>query len=92
MFYAVCNSLEQRTALISFLKMNGIIAVFHYQSLHRSQFHLSKNDDVYLPHADHYTDCLLRLPMFFELSDEDVHIVASAIKEFFDMSGTKKEF
>lgn len=92
MFYAVCNSLEQRMALISYLKMNGIIAVFHYQSLHRSQFHLLSNEQVNLPFADHYTDCLLRLPMFFELSNEDVHNVVSAIKDFFDLSVTKKEF
>lgn len=67
MFYLVCNSLEQRTALISKLKNNNILAVFHYISLHKSPYFLKTNEDKTLPLTEQYTDCLVRLPLFFEL-------------------------
>jgi dTDP-4-amino-4,6-dideoxygalactose transaminase len=82
MFYLVCKDHVQRTALISYLKQQGIITVFHYQSLHKSQFYLKNNDLINLPQADHFTDCLLRLPMFFDLEDADVVRVAGKIEEF----------
>lgn len=67
MFYLVCKNLEQRTALIQHLKQNGIMAVFHYISLHKSPFYESKHDGRILPETDNFTDCLLRLPLFLEL-------------------------
>ena len=39
MFYIVCRSLEERSAFIAHMKQNGIQAVFHYLSLHRSGFY-----------------------------------------------------
>lgn len=76
MFYIVCNTLEQRTALIQKLKENNIQAVFHYISLHESPFYSDKHDGRALPETDRYTDVLLRLPMYFEL---DVKAVIKAI-------------
>ena len=67
MYYLVCNSLEERTALIKHLKDADILAVFHYLSLHKSPFYEKKHDARNLPLADHYSDCLVRLPMYFEL-------------------------
>jgi dTDP-4-amino-4,6-dideoxygalactose transaminase len=43
MFYIVCNSLDERTKLVEHLKKSGIMAVFHYQSLHKSEFFLKEN-------------------------------------------------
>ncbi|MDW8297662.1 MAG: DegT/DnrJ/EryC1/StrS family aminotransferase, partial [Raineya sp.] len=65
MFYLLCESLEQRTALIEHLKRNGTVAVFHYQSLHKSPFYASRHDGRELPNSDYYSDCLVRLPMFY---------------------------
>lgn len=67
MFYLVCNSLDQRTAIIKKLKEADILAVFHYISLHKSEFYEQKHDGRELSFADFYTDTLLRLPLFFEL-------------------------
>ena len=67
MFYLVCESLEQRTGLIQKLKNAGILAVFHYISLHESPFYKNRHDGREMPRTQKYTDCLLRLPMFFEL-------------------------
>lgn len=72
MFYLLFPSLETRTAYAEALKEQGILAVFHYQSLHKSRFAQKHFPDQFqrdLPQADRYTDCLLRLPMFYELGE-----------------------
>lgn len=84
MFYIVCKSLEERTNLIKHLKSNGISAVFHYLSLHKSDFIVKKNNKIpLLPQSDLYTNCLLRLPMYYELNDRDIDEIISTIKSFF---------
>jgi len=83
MFYLVCKDLEQRTALINELKKNGILAVFHYQSLHKSKYYTEKHDKREIPNSDMYTDCLVRLPLFYELSDSDLTSIIKIVKEFF---------
>lgn len=80
MFYLVCPSLEARTALIRKLKEQGISAVFHYLSLHCSPYYKDKHDGRALPEADRYTDCLVRLPMFYDLTMGEVRAVADVIK------------
>lgn len=75
MFYLVCSSLEQRTTLIDELKANKISAVFHYLSLHKSPFFIDKHDGSELPNSDRYTDCLVRLPMFVELTDDQIDVI-----------------
>lgn len=86
MFYIVCRNLEERTSLISHLKENGIYAAFHYLSLHLSEYY--KNHHVggipNLPNCDRYADCLVRLPMFFELTNDSVEIVVQEIRAFYN--------
>ena len=86
MFYIVCRNLEERTGLISYLKDNGIYAAFHYLSLHLSEYYKEhhKGDVPNLPYCDRYADCLVRLPMFYELSDEEVTMVVRSIVEFYN--------
>lgn len=85
MFYFVCRNLDERTALISFLKEKGILAVFHYLSLHLSEYykehHVGEIPD--LPNCDKFADRLVRLPLFFELTDDDVIEITASIKEFY---------
>lgn len=83
MFYLVCKSLEDRTNLISYLKKNEIMAVFHYQSLHKSPFYINKHDGRELSNSDWYSDCLLRLPLYFELSFSEVDFISEIIIDFF---------
>ena len=82
MFYLVCNNLEDRTALIKHLKDNGVLAVFHYLSLHSSPYYQDKHDGRALPECDRYADCLVRLPMYYDLKDEEVMEICKLIKEF----------
>lgn len=72
MFYLICKNLKQRTTIIDNLKSEGILSVFHYISLHRSQFYKDKNFNTVLKQTDIFSDCLLRLPMYYELKVEDV--------------------
>ncbi|MBI5686695.1 MAG: dTDP-4-amino-4,6-dideoxygalactose transaminase [Verrucomicrobia bacterium] len=83
MFYVVCRDLEQRDKLIAHLRSRGILAVFHYQSLHKSPFYEQRHDGRELPNSDRYTDCLLRLPLYYELSDADVGMIVDSVLSFF---------
>ena len=80
MFYLVFPSLEKRTALIQHLKENDIMAVFHYLSLHSSQYYKDKHDGRELPECDRYADTLVRLPMYYDLEVEDVERICDLIK------------
>ncbi|WP_298306324.1 dTDP-4-amino-4,6-dideoxygalactose transaminase [Flavobacterium sp.] len=72
MFYVTAKDIERRTAIIASLKEKGYHAVFHYISLHSSDYYQAKHDGRSLDHSDKFTDCLLRLPLFFELELEDI--------------------
>ena len=83
MFYLVCNSFEERTALIRWLKDHDVQAVFHYLSLHSSPYYQEKHDGRSLPNCDLYADNLVRLPMYFDLTGADVTRVCRLIEEFY---------
>jgi dTDP-4-amino-4,6-dideoxygalactose transaminase len=83
MFYLVCTTYEERTALIAALKQENILPVFHYLSLHRSAFYAGQQPVASLPWADHYTDCLVRLPLYYELSEPEQARVIEAILRFY---------
>ena len=79
MFYLVFDSLESRTAFITRCKAQDIHPVFHYLSLHKSTFYEKQEGllELECPNSDHFTNCLVRLPLFYELTFEEIdHIVA----------------
>lgn len=79
MFYLVFNNLENRSKYINRLKRFNIQTVFHYQSLHKSPFYIDRHDGRVLPLTDYYTDGLVRLPMYFDLTIEQVEKTAQTI-------------
>jgi len=81
MFYLVCNSNDQRDKIIEKLDDNGILAVFHYLSLHKSQFYSDKHDGRELPEADRYSNRLLRLPFYYDLTEIDQQKIIDIIKK-----------
>ena len=81
MFYLVCRNVEQRTEIIRKLKDNSIFAVFHYLSLHKSPFYTSKYKGEELHESDLYSDCLIRLPFYFDLSNEEIVQITKIIKK-----------
>ena len=72
MFYIICKDKEQRNDIIAKLKSMGIMSVFHYQSLHNSPFYQSRHDGRSLPNSDRFSDCLLRMPLFYELDIKSI--------------------
>jgi dTDP-4-amino-4,6-dideoxygalactose transaminase len=83
MFYLVCNSGSERGELIKDLKSKDILSVFHYQSLHASTYYKDKYKGAELINSDKYSERLLRLPMYYELSDVQQELIISSIKDFF---------
>ncbi|WP_366184812.1 dTDP-4-amino-4,6-dideoxygalactose transaminase [Flavobacterium ovatum] len=80
MFYLVFESLEIRNKYIARLKSKEIHAVFHYLSLHSSPFYNCKHDGRILDRTDLYSDTLLRLPMFYELTAKEIELIINTIK------------
>jgi dTDP-4-amino-4,6-dideoxygalactose transaminase len=83
MFYIVTNTADERAELIDWLNERDIHAVFHYLSLHKSPYYNHRHDGRDLPNSDHYSDCLVRLPLYYELQDSEVETIANAVTGFF---------
>lgn len=84
MFYIVCESYENRSALIAYLKEKEIMSVFHYLSLHKSPFYEAKHDGRVLTMSDYYETHLLRLPFFYDITEEEQNRVIAEINIFFN--------
>ena len=84
MFYIKTRDLEERQALIQALREQGILAVFHYIPLHSSpagrKFGRFHGEDRYTTKE---SERLLRLPMYYSLTEENVNDVVSVIEEFY---------
>lgn len=84
MFYLVCKNLEERSGLIKYLKEHDVLSVFHYLSLHQSEYYTTHYSEIpSLPNCDRYADCLVRLPMFYELKAEQVDYIVNLISNYY---------
>ena len=81
-FYMVCKSINQRDQIIRYLKEKGIYAVFHYLSLHKSDYCKSTSGENNLPFSDMYSDRLVRLPLFYELTSDNIEFILKTINSF----------
>jgi dTDP-4-amino-4,6-dideoxygalactose transaminase len=84
MFYLLCSDIETRSKLIEFLKSHSILSVFHYLSLHKSEFYADKHDGRELVWCDSYEEKLLRLPLYYELTKIEQDFVIQKIIEFYE--------
>lgn len=82
MFYLVCRNQKERDSLISDLQSHGINSAFHYQTLHRSPFFKNSYQGKALDQADKYTECLVRLPLHFNLTTQQVNYVIDKVNQF----------
>jgi dTDP-4-amino-4,6-dideoxygalactose transaminase len=82
MYYLLCPSLDYRTKLMGSLKEKGIQTTFHYLPLHSSDYYKDKHDGRVLPNCDRYGDCLVRLPLYYELTDAEIDQVVHGIRDF----------
>lgn len=81
MFYLVFENEGKRALTINKLKENNILSVFHYLSLHESTFYKDKHDGRELKFSNHYSDCLLRLPMYYELSSIEINKIIEILNQ-----------
>lgn len=72
MFYLIFPNLEKRSAFIDGMKAQNINPVFHYLSLHKSPYYAGQYYGEELSNSDRYTDCLVRLPFYYDLPIEQV--------------------
>jgi dTDP-4-amino-4,6-dideoxygalactose transaminase len=84
LFYIITKSFKERARLINFLAQNDVLAVFHYVPLHSSPAgkkygRIHGNMDV----TDDLSGRLLRLPLYYEMTDADVERVTEKVKEFY---------
>lgn len=84
MFYIKCSDPEERAHLIDYLGENEIKAVFHYIPLHSApagkKFGRFVGDDIYTTKE---SERLLRLPLYYGISEDDVMKVCDCIKKFY---------
>lgn len=84
MFYIITKNLEERTAFIAKMKENDILAVFHYIPLHSAPAGLKfgrfdGTDEV----TTAYSERLVRLPLYYGLTDADQQKVIDTVLEFY---------
>ena len=79
LFYLVFKNLESRSIVMECLNKNGIISVSHYISLHTSKFYLKEHDGRILKESDRYTDTLLRLPLYYDLTKTELKRIVKTI-------------
>jgi dTDP-4-amino-4,6-dideoxygalactose transaminase len=86
LFCFLCDSLEERNRMLKYLRDNKIMASFHYLCLHKSEFVKKQSFasfELSLPHAERYADCLVRLPLYYEMEDKEVEYVVNKIVRFY---------
>lgn len=81
-FYLVCRDRNDRDSLIAHLAANGVHAPFHYHALHMSPYGERFADGRELPHAARFSECLVRLPLFHELTDAQIDRVSELIRQW----------
>ncbi|QJX47565.1 dTDP-4-amino-4,6-dideoxygalactose transaminase [Hymenobacter taeanensis] len=82
-FYLICRSFEERQQLIQYLADQNILAVFHYQPLHNSPYFHSQYSGPNLRNSENYAQRLLRLPLYYELSEQQQSRVINHVLGFY---------
>ncbi len=83
LFYVLTDSLKTRNSLIHYLSEKNIHAVFHYLPLHLSPFINSVKQANELPESVHFSNKLVRLPLFFEITEEQVFYIIQTIMDYY---------
>jgi dTDP-4-amino-4,6-dideoxygalactose transaminase len=84
MFYLILESEKIRNKLMDYLKSEGILAVFHYLPLHKSEFFRKMYGELSLPITENISKTLIRLPFYYNLSQEEIDLVCRKIISFFN--------
>jgi dTDP-4-amino-4,6-dideoxygalactose transaminase len=82
-FYLRLRDKQERDSLLKHLRESEVHAVFHYIPLHSSPYFATSHPDRTLPHCDHHSDTLLRLPLFDSLKPAQIERISAAVRAFF---------
>lgn len=85
-FYLVTTSSVAQRVLLYYLKHAGVQAIFHYLPLHQSPFYTQGNTAAHLPNAERFAETLIRLPLFVELTTDEIDSVVHTIRSCFEVS------
>lgn len=84
LFWIVLENPGIRERLCDYLHQQSILAVFHYQSLHSSMYYSSQVTNIpVLPCSEKLSDCLIRLPLYYDLTDQEIEKICFSINQFF---------
>lgn len=84
-FFIIAPNATTRDEFLQYMQENGVLALFHYEPLHRSAFVKNKlKIDLTLPNAEMFGNQLIRLPIFADLSENDLQKIIQLVKSFFD--------
>jgi dTDP-4-amino-4,6-dideoxygalactose transaminase len=84
LFALVFRTGDQRDRFVAHMKEHGIIAPFHYVALHQSPMGRRFHDGRPLPGSERLTSCLVRLPLYFNMTEPELDEVIGRTKEFLD--------
>ena len=84
LFALILENLDERTSLIDYMRKEGLMAVFHYLSLHKSPFYFEKHDGRNLENCDKFSDTLLRLPFYYDLCEDDIELICASINQYYN--------
>jgi dTDP-4-amino-4,6-dideoxygalactose transaminase len=82
LFYILLDDTKQRQDLIEYLKDRGILAIFHYVPLHKAPFWGEKYKHISLPVTERVSETLLRLPLYYAMSEKDAELVSEHVIRF----------
>lgn len=83
-FYILAENNAERTRLLEFLNSNNIAAIFHYVPLHKAPYWNGSYDNIELPVTEHISDTLVRLPLFYGITNDEVKYITDKVKEFYN--------
>jgi dTDP-4-amino-4,6-dideoxygalactose transaminase len=76
------STVQEHATFYPYLKNHGVQATFHYLPLHSSKYYQDKHDGRVLANCDRYADTLMRLPLYYELTDEEIDKIVKLILKF----------
>ncbi len=79
LFYLVVSGIPERTRFINHMNSYGVQTLFHYIPLHSSPYYMSRHQGHSLPNTQRFADGLIRLPLYYELTTDQVDQVCDAI-------------
>ena len=85
LFYILCRNIDERNLLLDYYINNHINAVFHYIPLHSSPMYKKLNPYESLKHCDRFSNCLIRLPLFYDLTEKQQEYIIQKTYSFYQV-------